>query len=179
MATQVPVTFAPIGGFPSSADIAPTSAFIAVYACLVPLCIYRLSAPKSRNVVQLPIAAAVVERILNLAVRLLQARGKWPWTSATLLEYQQLTLEWGWIALAHSMVAFWRSVAVNATRPDLEKGEREDEKSTRRLVKKVTYAFDGAYWVAQLLGVGAAISWRISLHDGLTQSLKMQVDGLR
>ncbi|KAG8935360.1 hypothetical protein FRC00_011110 [Tulasnella sp. 408] len=176
---QLHSTFAPIGGFPSSFDIAPTITFIVLYGCLVPLCVFRISSPKSRNVVQLPIVAAIIERILNLSVRLLQATGKWPWTSAILLEYQQITLEWGWIALAHAMVAFWRSVAVNATRPDPEKGEGGDQKKMRQRIKKVTYAFDGSYWVAQLLGVGAAICWRISLHDGLSQGLKAQVDGLR
>ncbi|KAG8967685.1 hypothetical protein FRB90_010866, partial [Tulasnella sp. 427] len=77
------------------------------------------------------------------------------------------------------MVTFWRSVAVNATRPDLEKGEGADQKKMRKRIKKITYAFDGSYWVAQLLGVGAAICWRISLHDGLSPGLKAQIDGLR
>ncbi|KAG8908611.1 ubiquitinyl hydrolase 1 [Tulasnella sp. 403] len=172
------IVFTPIGGWPSSFDAIPTIVFIALYSLLLPFCVARLISPASRNVVQLPITAAIFERLLNLTVRLLQSINYWSPTNTRFLEYQQITLGWGWIALAHSLLAFWRSIAVNATRPNVEFG-RPDDKSMRFRMKLITYALDASFWVAQLLGVGAGIAWEMSLDQPARQISHTQVKVFR
>lgn len=150
----------PIGGYPSRYDITPSIIYLVLYGCLLPFSLLRIARPKTRNVVQLPVTAAILERIINLTVRLLQATGTWYPTNFALLEYQQITLGWGWIALAQALLPFWRSLVSNATRGDDEAG-----KVVRKRLKLLTYVLDGALWVAQLLGLIGGIYWKLSSRD--------------
>ncbi|KAG8927656.1 hypothetical protein FRC02_007955 [Tulasnella sp. 418] len=181
-----------IGGLPTSFDVRPTIVMISLYALLLPLCVLRMVQPSSRNVVQLAISAQIVERIINLTVRLLQSlqyKG-WEKERTLLLEYQQITLGWGWIALAQSLAPFLRSIMVNATRRPADRRsfngqsqlpqshQQVDQKTVRIRVRRVFYFVDLLYWVANLLGLGAYVVWRHAFETK-EGSLRKTMDALR
>ena len=58
---------APIGGVPSPLDYAPSCLFTTLYALLVPVALYRLCAPRSRNLIVVFTLGVIVERcVLHL-----------------------------------------------------------------------------------------------------------------
>ena len=56
---------APIGGVPSELDFAPSCLFVALYASLVPIALYRLFARSSRNLIVIFSLGFLVERCVR------------------------------------------------------------------------------------------------------------------
>ena len=59
---QLPVIPSPVGGTPSPTDFAPSCLFVALYALLVPLALYRICAKSSRNLIVVFTLGLLMER---------------------------------------------------------------------------------------------------------------------
>ena len=53
---------APIGGVPAPLDYVPSYLFVALYALLVPVAVYRICAKRSRNLIVIFTLGLIVER---------------------------------------------------------------------------------------------------------------------
>ncbi|RPD63939.1 hypothetical protein L227DRAFT_521180 [Lentinus tigrinus ALCF2SS1-6] len=123
---QLPVIPSPIGGTPSPVDYAPSCLFLALYALLVPMALYRLCARSSRNLIVVFTLGLIVERIAFFVIRAWEAHAPdSERTSPVFLAYAQSTLAAGFVSVGKDLVAAVRCLLVRAvaTRPS----ELDDE----------------------------------------------------
>ena len=105
-----------IGGPPDARDIIPTSIVILAYTLLLPVALYRILNPTSRNVLQIPLLLFVIERISSFCLRLAQAAGRWGDPSYSLVEWLEISLACGWLVLAHDILPFLQCLMINSTK---------------------------------------------------------------
>ncbi|KAI0702927.1 hypothetical protein C8T65DRAFT_741412 [Cerioporus squamosus] len=126
---QLSIIPSPVGGTPSPIDFAPSCLFVALYALLVPLALYRIFARSSRNLIVVFTLGLVVERIVFFVIRAWEAHAPDAQrTSPVFLAYAQSTLAAGFVSVGKDLVAAVRCLLVRAatTRSSEESEVAED-----------------------------------------------------
>ncbi|KAF8812921.1 hypothetical protein BYT27DRAFT_7158810 [Phlegmacium glaucopus] len=106
---------APVGGTALPADFAPSILFAILYACLVPLMLYRMIDRRSRCILLIGTIPFSVERVVIFALRAVQARNDQRRFSKGLATYMQISFGSGFIGIANDVVKLTRCLLVNAT----------------------------------------------------------------
>ncbi|RDX44851.1 hypothetical protein OH76DRAFT_1408642 [Lentinus brumalis] len=123
---QLPFIPSPVGGTPSPIDYAPSCLFVALYALLVPLALYRIFARSSRNLIVVFTLGLIVERIVFFVIRAWEAHAPDSQrTSPVFLAYAQSTLAAGFVSVGKDLVAAVRCLLVRAATARASESESE------------------------------------------------------
>ncbi|KAI1791184.1 hypothetical protein LXA43DRAFT_1094786 [Ganoderma leucocontextum] len=106
---------APVGGVPDALDLAPSILFAVLYASIVPVVIWRMTHPQSRNTVLIATSFFSVERLVAFSLRAKAATSAEFRASPGLETYLQATYGGGFIAIGQDLANLLRALLVAST----------------------------------------------------------------
>ncbi|KAG8722721.1 hypothetical protein FRC08_012600 [Ceratobasidium sp. 394] len=165
MSEQTAFVSRAIGGIPVHADIAPSVAFAAPYALLLPNIIYNffIRKPRAWNVIQISTFVFTVERFAWCIVRAVQGAHPEKRASRVLMNYVQVTVGLGFVGTLSEAPKLLRPLIVNATLP--EKGASKDRPRLRLWVRIFCGILDLAFMASSIPGSVAGGKYSAALTD--------------
>ncbi|CAE6481218.1 unnamed protein product [Rhizoctonia solani] len=139
----------PVGGIPTSADLAPSIVFAALYALLLSYIVYNFffSKPRAWNVIQISTVIFAVESVAWCIIRAVQAAYPEKRASGGLMSYVQTTVGLGFIGISADISAdvikLLRSTLVNTTLP--ENGASKDRRVARKCYRYFCFFYELAF----------------------------------
>ncbi|CAE6410842.1 unnamed protein product [Rhizoctonia solani] len=110
----------PVGGIPTSADLAPSIVFAVLYALLLSYIVYNyfFTKPRAWNVIQISTVIFVMERVACCIIRAVQAAYPKKRASGALMSYVQAAIGVGFVWISADLIKLLRSTLVNTTLPE-------------------------------------------------------------
>ncbi|KAI0359573.1 hypothetical protein OH77DRAFT_1038013 [Trametes cingulata] len=105
----------PIGGVPLDIDFAPSILFAVLYGLLIPVAIYRVINPRSRNMVLIGTLIFVAEHSINFSLRAHAAHSPNFRNGKSFEAYLQATLAAGFISIGQDLLTLLRALLVSTT----------------------------------------------------------------
>ncbi|RDX47484.1 hypothetical protein OH76DRAFT_1354119 [Lentinus brumalis] len=192
----------PIGGAPFPIDFAPSILFSVLHALLIPIFVWRMARPQTRNFVLIGALAFTTERTVLYALRAHTAHDDKARTNESLETYLQTTLAGGFITIGMDLMQLTRVMLVNATKgaevlaneaksnknnqPDCGLDESlpfavddfaslEDLPRMRARLRQAGLAGTIVFWVTIILGIVSGVDYQGALHSGAHAQLVRQL----
>ncbi|CUA68382.1 hypothetical protein RSOLAG22IIIB_13721 [Rhizoctonia solani] len=135
----------PVGGIPTSADLAPSIVFAVLYALLLSYIVYNyfFTKPRAWNVIQISTVIFVMERVACCIIRAVQAAYPKKRASGALMSYVQAAIGLGFVWISADLIKLLRSTLVNTTLP--ENGASKDRRVARKCYRYFCFFYELAF----------------------------------
>ncbi|GAB1524039.1 hypothetical protein RhiTH_007191 [Rhizoctonia solani] len=155
----------PVGGIPTTEDLAPSIIFTIAYAFLLPGIIYNFffRKPRAWNTIQISTVIFAVERIAWCIIRVVQAAYPEKRGSGRLMEYMQATVGLGFIGISNDAISLLRCLLVNTTLP--ENGASKDRRAARKSYRYHCYVFELVFLASTIPGMVASSAYSSARFD--------------
>ncbi|PIL33540.1 hypothetical protein GSI_04163 [Ganoderma sinense ZZ0214-1] len=105
----------PVGGVPYPLDFAPSILFAVLYGFMVPVVVYRMVHPRSRNGVLIGTTVFSIERVVSYGLRAHAAYSASARASEDLETYFQTTYSGGFTSIGQDLMQLFRALLVSST----------------------------------------------------------------
>ncbi|KAI0685816.1 hypothetical protein C8T65DRAFT_747727 [Cerioporus squamosus] len=179
----------PIGGVPFPIDFVPSVLFSFLHGLLIPIFVWRMALPRTRNYVIIGTGIFTIERTVFFALRAYAAHHAGSRESIGLNTYFQVTLAGGFITIGQDLTNLARALLVNATkgsdvlareakvnknnRPDngsdasyLATLDLEDRPRARKFIRQIMKAATILFLVTITIGIVASVDYSHLLKHG-------------